>query len=114
MMRQPLEDGKLTISCAAAFLTYPARCTLFVAMQSLTTANATWSVLTDCRRVAGTRELVGKFGQALLSFLILRQTSRFRGFHPLARNGSAGRAHGRRWRKGFQGERVSRREEEER
>jgi magnesium chelatase family protein len=32
MLRQPLEDGKLTISRAAASLTYPARCTLVVAM----------------------------------------------------------------------------------
>jgi magnesium chelatase family protein len=32
VLRQPLEDGKLTISCAAASLTYPARCTLVGAM----------------------------------------------------------------------------------
>jgi magnesium chelatase family protein len=32
VMRQPLEDGKLTISRAAASLTYPARCTLVAAM----------------------------------------------------------------------------------
>src|SRR5437763_16868842 len=32
MLRQPLEDGKLTISRAAASLTYPARCTLVAAM----------------------------------------------------------------------------------
>jgi magnesium chelatase family protein len=31
MMRQPLEDGKLTISRAAASLTYPARRTLVAA-----------------------------------------------------------------------------------
>jgi magnesium chelatase family protein len=31
-MRQPLEDGQLTISRAAASLTYPARCTLVAAM----------------------------------------------------------------------------------
>ena len=31
MMRQPLEEGKLTISRAAASLTYPARCTLVAA-----------------------------------------------------------------------------------
>jgi magnesium chelatase family protein len=32
VMRQPLEDGQLTISRAAASLTYPARCTLVAAM----------------------------------------------------------------------------------
>jgi magnesium chelatase family protein len=32
VLRQPLEDGKLTISRAAASLTYPARCTLVAAM----------------------------------------------------------------------------------
>jgi hypothetical protein len=32
MLRQPLEDGQLTISRAAASLTYPARCTLVSAM----------------------------------------------------------------------------------
>ena len=32
VMRQPLEDGQLTISRAVAFLTYPARCTLVAAM----------------------------------------------------------------------------------
>jgi Magnesium chelatase, subunit ChlI len=32
MLRQPLEDGKLTRSRAAASLTYPARCTLVAAM----------------------------------------------------------------------------------
>jgi magnesium chelatase family protein len=32
VLRQPLEDGKLTISRAAASLTYPARCTLVSAM----------------------------------------------------------------------------------
>ena len=32
VIRQPLEDGKLTISRAAASLTYPARCTLVAAM----------------------------------------------------------------------------------
>jgi magnesium chelatase family protein len=32
MMRQPLEDGKPTISRAAASLTYPARYTLVAAM----------------------------------------------------------------------------------
>jgi magnesium chelatase family protein len=31
-LRQPLEDSKLTISRAAASLTYPARCTLVAAM----------------------------------------------------------------------------------
>jgi magnesium chelatase family protein len=31
MMRQPLEDGSLTISRAAASLTYPARCALVAA-----------------------------------------------------------------------------------
>jgi magnesium chelatase family protein len=32
VLRQPLEDGKLTISRTAASLTYPARCTLVAAM----------------------------------------------------------------------------------
>jgi magnesium chelatase family protein len=32
VLRQPLEDGKLTTSRAAASFTYPARCTLVVAM----------------------------------------------------------------------------------
>jgi magnesium chelatase family protein len=32
VLRQPLEDGQLTISRAAASLTYPARCTLVAAM----------------------------------------------------------------------------------
>jgi predicted ATPase with chaperone activity len=32
VLRQPLEDGWLTISRAAASLTYPARCTLVAAM----------------------------------------------------------------------------------
>src|SRR4029077_3573816 len=32
VLRPPLEDGKLTISRAAASLTYPARCTLVAAM----------------------------------------------------------------------------------
>jgi magnesium chelatase family protein len=32
VLRQPLEDGKLTISRAAASFTYPARCTLVAAM----------------------------------------------------------------------------------
>jgi len=32
VLRQPLEDGKLTISRAAASLTHPARCTLVAAM----------------------------------------------------------------------------------
>jgi magnesium chelatase family protein len=32
VMRQPLEDGQLTISRAAASFTYPARCTLVAAM----------------------------------------------------------------------------------
>jgi magnesium chelatase family protein len=32
VLRQPLEDGKLTLSRAAAALTYPARCTLVAAM----------------------------------------------------------------------------------
>jgi magnesium chelatase family protein len=31
-MRQPLEDGQLTISRAAASLTYPDRCSLVAAM----------------------------------------------------------------------------------
>jgi magnesium chelatase family protein len=35
MMRQPLEDGKLTISRAAASLTYPARCTLVTATNTV-------------------------------------------------------------------------------
>jgi magnesium chelatase family protein len=33
VLRQPLEDGKLTISRAAASLTYPARCTFVAAMR---------------------------------------------------------------------------------
>jgi len=33
VLRQPLEDGKLTISRAAASLTYPARCTLVAARE---------------------------------------------------------------------------------
>jgi predicted ATPase with chaperone activity len=32
MLRQPLEDGQLTIFRTAASLTYPARCTLVGAM----------------------------------------------------------------------------------
>src|SRR5438874_7864782 len=34
VLRQPLEDGQLTISRAAASLTYPARCTLVAAMST--------------------------------------------------------------------------------
>jgi predicted ATPase with chaperone activity len=33
VLRQPLENGKLTLSRAAASLTYPARCTMVAAMR---------------------------------------------------------------------------------
>ena len=42
VMSQPLEDGKLTISRAAASLTYPARCTLVAAMNPCPCSYSTW------------------------------------------------------------------------
>jgi predicted ATPase with chaperone activity len=46
-MRQPLEDGQLTLSRAAASLTYPARCTLVAAMKTQQTARLSVGVRAD-------------------------------------------------------------------